>query len=123
MGGDMRKTTSYTVDKVLKNIDAFIEGRPEQVSDIQPYNTLIAEKPFTSGKFKAKVANRLVFAPIKIAKRSFSGYFHQRDKELMLTQQKLDDIEDKLAYLQETVNKLVENTVQKNTEHQSKSKG
>ena len=103
----MKKSYSYTTNKVLGNIDAFIEGRPAESSDIQPYGSLVNVYPFTARKLKARVANKLVTIPLKIIKRAFGGYFFQQDRELMLTQQKLAAIEDKLDYLQDTINKLL----------------
>ena len=103
----MRKTKNYITDKILKNIDAFVEGRPEQISDIQPYGNLVNEYPFTSGKFKAKVANKLVHPQLKIIKKAFAGYFWQKDRQFALTQKRLADIEDSLERIQE----LLENAL------------
>lgn len=103
----MRKTESYITDKILKNIDAFVEGRPEQVSDIQPYGNLVNEYPFTSGKFKAKVANRIVHPPVKIIKKAFSGYFWQQDRQFALTQERLLEIENRLEYLQQLIERAL----------------
>lgn len=103
----MSKTESYTTDKILKNIDAFIEGRPGEISDIQPYANLVNEYPFTSGKLKAKIANRFVHPQIKVIKKAFSGYFWQKDRQFILTQERLTEIEDKLDYLQKTIEQVL----------------
>ena len=102
----MRNVTNYTTDKILKNIDAFIEGKPGQVSDIQPYGALINEYPFTSGKLKARIANKIVHPFVKLIKKAFSGYFWQKDRQFSMTQERLSEIEGRLEYIQTLIEGL-----------------
>lgn len=103
----MQQNYNYTTKKILDNIDAFLDGKSIVMDDtIQPYANLVNPWPFTSGKLHAKIANKVTVVPVKVIKKVFSAYFYQQDKELLLTQQRLSEIELKVDRLQDSLDQL-----------------
>lgn len=99
----MAEQTNYIVKNVLNDIDLFVEGKvsENQSVHLQPYGTLINPWPFTSRKLKARVANKVISIPVRLIRRTFYGYFAQQDRALIMTQQRLGVIEDKLDEIAE----------------------
>lgn len=116
----MSEKINYVAERLLEDIDAFVEGRPVDQQQTEPYSNLINPRPFTSRKLKARVGNKFVSLPVKIFKKSFHGYLAQKDKELIETRQRLADIEDRLVQLEAKIDQATDTII--DTIHKKQSK-